>query len=79
MERVHAQEANEDSPPCKQGFTCLPKEMEAIEQFATQGINVVSQEETPASLRACNAELEKFSGTRHAMDPFPKVAWTWGV
>lgn len=58
------QEVNQELPPRKRGYyTYLPEETAVIKQLATQGVDLASQGETPAMLRARIAELER------------KVAW----
>ena len=58
-EKVHAQETNEELPRRKRGYTYLPEETAVLEQLATQGVDLASQGETPAMLRARNRELER--------------------
>ena len=78
-ERVHAQEANADPPPRKRGFTYLPEETDVIEQMASQGMDMASQGETPASLRARNIELErKVQWYEAHYGPIPKGAMDLG-
>ena len=56
-EKAHAQEANEELPPRKRGYTYLPEETAVLEQLATHGVDLASHGETLAMLHARIREL----------------------